>query len=125
MRSFRLNFNQWAGWNFDGDRRSSGGNVNAHWTFTNNWSFGSGFNVNAQGFDDRLTRGGPGGYVPGNVNQWGYLNTDNASVASASTFFNWFHDRRRIVGLGRRVRDHPCGPSSAIGLDSASISAAI
>ncbi|MEO8077908.1 MAG: DUF5916 domain-containing protein, partial [Acidobacteriota bacterium] len=30
LRSFRYNLNQWAGWNFDGDRLSSGVNVNAH-----------------------------------------------------------------------------------------------
>ena len=29
-RSFRLNLNQWAGWNFGGDTRFTGANVNAH-----------------------------------------------------------------------------------------------
>ena len=60
VRNRNVNFNQWMGWNFGGDLRFSGGNINSHWTFTNNMSFGSGFNVNAEGFDDRLTRGGPG-----------------------------------------------------------------
>lgn len=40
VRSVRVNFNQWAGWNFGGDLRFSGGNVNAHWVMQNNWSFG-------------------------------------------------------------------------------------
>ena len=71
VRSFRINFNEWTGWNFDGDMRLSGGNINAHWRLTHNRSVGSGFNVNVEGFDDRLTRSGPGGYTPGNVNQWG------------------------------------------------------
>jgi hypothetical protein len=26
--------------------RFSGGNVNAHWVLTSNWSFGTGFNMN-------------------------------------------------------------------------------
>ena len=26
-----VNFNQWAGWNFDGDLRYTGANINAHW----------------------------------------------------------------------------------------------
>jgi hypothetical protein len=89
VRSFRINFNEWTAWNFDGDVRFSGGNINAHWRLTNNWSFGTGFNFNGQGFDDRLTRGGPGGYTPGNVNQWGYIEGDNRKPVSVNTFMNW------------------------------------
>src|SRR5262249_43459910 len=61
LRNFRWNLNQWGSWNFGGDRLDMGGNVNAHWMFTNNMSTGAGFNVNAANFDDRATRGvGPG-----------------------------------------------------------------
>ena len=35
----------------DGDRLDLGGNVNAHWTFTNQWSTGMGFNAGARTFD--------------------------------------------------------------------------
>ena len=42
-----VNFNQWAGWNFGGDRLFSGGNVNMHWRLQNNWRAGFGVNVNA------------------------------------------------------------------------------
>ncbi len=61
-RSFRYNLNQWAGWNFDGDRLNLGFNVNAHLMFLNNWGTGMGVNYNPQSFDDRATRGGPGAY---------------------------------------------------------------
>ena len=44
-RSFIWNLNQWAGWNFDGDRLFSGGNVNMHWTWKNYST--SGFGVNS------------------------------------------------------------------------------
>ena len=98
VRSFRINFNQWAGWNFDGDRRFSGGNINAHWTLTNNWAFGSGFNVNGQRFDDRLTRGGPGGYTPAPISQWAYLESDGRRRVQSSTFVNWFRDRHGSAG---------------------------
>ena len=54
-----VNFNQWAGWNFDGDRLFSGGNINMHWTWQNNWRTGFGVNLNAGGVRDRSTRGGP------------------------------------------------------------------
>jgi Domain of unknown function (DUF5916)/Carbohydrate family 9 binding domain-like len=57
LRSFRWNLNQWGTWNHGGDRLDLGGNVNAHWTFTNQWSTGMGFNVNSRNFDDRATRG--------------------------------------------------------------------
>ena len=40
LRSFRYNLNQWAGWNYDGDRLHSGVNVNAHAVFKNNWATG-------------------------------------------------------------------------------------
>ena len=92
LRTFRFNLNQWSSWNFDGDRRSLGTNVNAHWSFQNNWSVGTGFNVNTQGFADRLTRGGPGGYTPGNINQWGYLDTDNRKPITLNFFGSWFRD---------------------------------
>ena len=92
VRRKNINFNQWMGWNFDGDLRYSGGNINSHWTFTNNWTIGSGFNVNARGFNDRLTRGGPGGYVNPNLNQWGYVDTDNRKRLMANFFGSWSND---------------------------------
>jgi hypothetical protein len=98
VRNRNINFNQWAGWNFDGDLRFSGANVNSHWTFMNNWSIGSGFNVNAEGFADRHTRGGPGALVPGNLNQWGYVNSDNRRKFSYYFNFSWFNDRHGSSG---------------------------
>jgi hypothetical protein len=76
-RSWMVNFNQWAGWNFDGDRLFSGGNVNMHWTWQNNWRTGYGINVNAAPFRDRSTRGGPGVRGNRNVGIWYYTDLDN------------------------------------------------
>jgi Domain of unknown function (DUF5916)/Carbohydrate family 9 binding domain-like len=84
-RNINLNFNQWSAFNFDGDRLQLGGNINAHWDFQNFWEAGFGVNVNARNFDDRLTRGGPGGYNEPGRSSWQYLNTDNRRVVS----FNW------------------------------------
>ena len=121
VRTFRINFNQWTSWNFGRDRRALAGNVNAHWTFTNNWSAGTGFNMNAQGFDDRLTRGGPGGYVPGNVNQWGYLNSDDRKAASLSLFGSWLRDthgsRNWSLSPGVSIRPSP-GLEARLGIDA-------
>ncbi len=98
IKTFRFNLNQWGSWNFGGDRRSFGANVNAHWSFMNNWAVGSGFNVNAEGFSDRLTRGGPGGYTPGNLNQWMYLDTDNRKPVVLNLFASWFNDHGASSG---------------------------
>ena len=84
-RNIRINFNQWSSFNFDGDRLELGGNFNAHWEFQNFWRTGFGANVNARTFDDRLTRGGPGGLVEGVRSSWQYLNTDDRRVVS----FKW------------------------------------
>jgi hypothetical protein len=77
VRQYMINFNQWAGWNFDGDRLFSGGNVNMHWTFQNNWRTGFGLNLNGGGVRDRATRGGPVVRFNRNVGLWHYLDLDD------------------------------------------------
>ena len=83
VRTRNFNINQYQGWNFGGDRLYSGGNINSHWTFTNYYSIGGGYNIDAAPFRDRVTRGGPG--VLGNptkFNVWYYANTDNRKALS-------------------------------------------
>jgi hypothetical protein len=93
LRSVRWNLNQWAGWNFGGDRLQNGGNVNAHWVFTNNWATGAGYTVNAANFDDRATRGvGPGAIGVTNHTYWQYVNSDSRKAVSASVFYNYGAD---------------------------------
>lgn len=82
LRTFRFNVNQWGGWNFDGDQRRMGFNINAHWRFLNSWGFGSGASTNMEAFDDRLTRGGPGGLVPGTRSAWAYVESDDRKPVS-------------------------------------------
>jgi hypothetical protein len=86
VRTFRFNLNQWSGHNFDGDRLNFGGNVNAHWMFTNNWATGGGITKNIDGFDDRATRGGPGAYSHGMLSLWSYVETDNRKPISADIY---------------------------------------
>ena len=93
-RNGNINFNQWSSYNFDGDRLSFGGNVNSHWTFQNLLNTGGGVNFNAENFDDRLTRGGPGGYGRANVNGWHYFNTDDRRLVSVYSNFNFYYDGR-------------------------------
>jgi hypothetical protein len=93
-RNGNINFNQWSSHNFAGDRLSFGGNINSHWTFQNLWNTGGGINYNAENFDDRLTRGGPGGYGRANVNGWHYFNTDDRRLVSFYSNFNFYYDGR-------------------------------
>jgi hypothetical protein len=104
LRSFRFNLNQWGAWNYGGDRLEMGGNVNAHWTFANNWGTGAGFNVNGANFDDRATRGsGPGAIGVSNRNYWQYINSDERKRVFANVFFNAGRDS----GGGRWIGSSP------------------
>ncbi|HET7220863.1 MAG TPA: DUF5916 domain-containing protein [Vicinamibacterales bacterium] len=86
VRSFRFNLNQWSGYNFDGDQLNLGGNVNAHWTFTNNWSTGAGVTWQGDAFDDRATRGGPGARNDAIWVMWHYLNSDDRKPIAFEMF---------------------------------------
>ena len=103
-----INFNHWHTWNFDGDRLDLGGNVNSHWTFANNISIGGGVNLNAERFDDRRTRGGPGGLVPGNMNGWWYADSDNRRLVTLNLSGDWYRDaynsKNWRQGVGVTVR---------------------
>jgi hypothetical protein len=113
-RSISLNFNQWSGFNFDGDRLNLGGNINLHGQFVNLWSSGGGINYNARNFDDRLTRGGPGGYTLPNVNGWYYLSTDDRKKVSFNWNFNFYRtSRAHGVAVEPRVVIRPTAAFSA------------
>jgi hypothetical protein len=89
VRTRNLNFNQWAAWNFGGDRLYSGGNINSHWTWNNYYSVGGGFNVDAAPLRDRVTRGGPAVLGNPGLSGWYYANTDNRKPLSF--YFNADH----------------------------------
>jgi hypothetical protein len=95
FRSRRINFNQWASWNSDGNRLQSGQNVNAHAVWTNNWGMGAGVTINQRTFDDRLTRGGPGGLSDGFSAIWSYVTGDERRPIFLSTFSIVGHDGLR------------------------------
>jgi len=101
FRSRNFNINQWATWNYDGDRLFSGQNVNGNVTFISNWSTGGGFNWQQMGFDDRLTRGGPAGFANGYRTGWWWLESD-ARRRLAVNLFNGGGSN----GVGSWFRDH-------------------
>jgi hypothetical protein len=98
-RSFYLNFNQYAGWNFAGDRLWNGGNVNMHWTWRNYYTTSFGFNINGAPFRDRVTRGGPGVLGNSNLSSWQNFGTDNRKNLLASWNSYYENDRLGTVRL--------------------------
>ena len=113
-RSFIWNLNQYAGWNFAGDRLFSGGNINMHWTWKNYYSTSVGFNVNGAPFRDRITRGGPGVYGNSSLAGWQNFGTDNRKRVSA--FWNSYYefDRKGTTryNLGPSVTWRPTSATS-------------
>jgi len=93
FRNRNINFNQWSGWNTGGQMRYYGININSHYVLVNNWSMGGGFNLNYNGLQDRITRGGPSVRGNNNVSGWTYLNTDNRKFASLSLSWSGFQDK--------------------------------
>ena len=93
VRTYAFNLNQYAGWNYGGDRLWSGANVNMHWSWANYYSNGFGINYDAANYRDRVTRGGPG--VLGNPGKsiWYYFNTDNRKPLSFYYSGNHWADR--------------------------------
>jgi hypothetical protein len=110
VRERIINFNQWSTRNFGGDRLELGGNFNTHWQFMNRWSTGGGISANATTFDDRLTRGGPGGNRNPNANGWYYFNTDNSRIVSFHWDSNFFVDWPTGSGGTGRSYNYFAGP---------------
>ncbi len=92
-RSFIWNLNQYAGWNFDGDRLWSGGNINMHWNWKNYYFTSFGFNVNGAPVRDRITRGGPAVLGNPNIGTWHNVGTD--SRKSLSAFYSGYFESDR------------------------------
>ena len=108
VRDYRINFNFASSQNFDGDRLGLGGNFNAHWSFVNNWNTGFGINLNARNFDDRRTRGGPGGYGNNGAGYWHYLSTDSRKRVRFGLDTNYFSDGHgHSWGVGPSVTVKP------------------
>jgi hypothetical protein len=98
-RSFIWNLNQYAGWNFAGDRLWSGANVNMHWMWRNYYSTSFGFNVNGAPMRDRITRGGPAVLGNGSLASWHNFGTDNRRSLSAFYFGYYENDGQGTTRL--------------------------
>jgi len=88
MRKANLNLNQWNVWDFSGQYLNSGGNVNGYIEFKNYWSFHGGVNFDSDEVDNYILRGGPGMIVPGGMNIWYGIETDERKKLKLSYFGN-------------------------------------
>jgi hypothetical protein len=113
-RSFIWNLNQYAGWNFAGDRLWSGGNINMHWTWKNYYTTSFGINVNGAPFRDRITRGGPGVLGNDNLSSWQSFGTDSRKRVWASWNSYYENDRQGTtrINLGPAITWRPTAATS-------------
>lgn len=89
FRNLNINFNQWSGWNFGGERIFTGGNVNFWMQFKNYWSFSFGLNRQFTGLSQSALRGGPLLRVAPAVNFWSYLQTDGRKKLKLALQSQW------------------------------------
>lgn len=82
FRSVRINTNHWAGLDFGLDYQGYGGNINANASLTNLWSLGAGLNWDSQSIETSLLRGGPAFKVPGRLQPWFSVESDERKKLS-------------------------------------------
>jgi len=88
FRSVNINFNQWMGWNFGGERIFGGGNINGNVQFKNYWNAGGGYNIQGGSLSQSSLRGGPSLRMPSGTYVWFFGQTDMRKKVRASLSFN-------------------------------------
>jgi hypothetical protein len=91
-RRANLNFNQWAGWNFDGLPIYNGGNVNGSMELQNQMNVHGGVGAIAPGaaYSDRDARGGPAIRRDGGFETWGGWRGDSRRAVIPNVNANYF-----------------------------------
>lgn len=88
FRSFNVNFNQWAGFDFEPSNLFKGGNVNMNAQFNNFWSLGMGMDKDGVGKSNSELRGGPALHMPGNLNFWMNIHSNSRKKMWGNVGFN-------------------------------------
>jgi len=88
FRSFRINYNHWSRWDFDGENLYQALNTNAHAGFTNFWSAGTGLTLELKDISNRALFGGPLMRQTPGFASWFYINSDSRKKFTAH--FNGF-----------------------------------
>lgn len=88
FRSFRVNYNHWSTYNFDGKHTYLGFNNNNHAEFKNNWRTGFGMSFNVKAFSVSDLRGGPMLRLPSSFNSWMYIGSDQRKKVQVNLSMN-------------------------------------
>ncbi len=89
FRTWRINYNHWARWDFGGQFLYSAFNMNTHAWFKNQWSFGMGGTWNPYEVSNNALRGGSSLRKPPGMGTWAYLETDSRKKVSFSANANF------------------------------------
>ncbi|HDK36122.1 MAG TPA: hypothetical protein ENG82_04360 [Bacteroidetes bacterium] len=82
FRDYGLNGSVWSSWNFGGERAGTGMNINLHFRLLNYWGGFFGFNRQMESLNVSALRGGPALKVPGRINGWFGVFSDNRKPVS-------------------------------------------
>ncbi len=90
FRRFRINYNHYLGWTFDGTNTFQGINSNTHGAFKNYWEAGTGFTLIIKELSTKALFGGPALRTSRGFNNWGYIGSDSRKKMRAFLFLNKF-----------------------------------
>jgi hypothetical protein len=76
-RQVNINFNQYTEWNLAGNHLSDGGNINGYINFKNYWQANAGVEIGFNRVSNSILRGGPMMKMPGTINEWFFITSDN------------------------------------------------
>ena len=76
-KQINININQYSAWDFAGDHLLDGGNVNGFIDFKNYWQLSGGVEISLNQASNTMLRGGPLMKLPGAINEFFYVTTDN------------------------------------------------
>ncbi|MBI9034754.1 MAG: carbohydrate binding family 9 domain-containing protein [Bacteroidales bacterium] len=110
FRTYGINANVWNGYDFSGTRIYTGGNINGHTQFSNYWRMGLGVNVQDRVISKATLRGGPQIMLPGTLNQWFSINSDQRKKLTFG--YNMFHmqafeDSKDMFDFGFSINYQP------------------
>jgi hypothetical protein len=87
FRGIYFNANQWAAWDFSKVNLFNGANFSFDLEFKNQWSFGSGFSLDFESISNTDLWGGPSIKLPGDVNYFAYLSSNQTKKFNVETSF--------------------------------------
>jgi hypothetical protein len=127
FRNWDANLNAWNGYDFAGERLTTGFNVNGSWTLLSNWGGWIGSDTELPALRTDILRGGPSFIGPAYTHYDGGISSDGRKRLSGDVYFDGYNEWSTVgkswtVGTdltlraGARLR-LTSGPSVSIGRD--------